>query len=146
MIPRRVNLILGILGVVAFLATGQYMDRRFDHLRGMADAPRLLFRSAHIYLLFSSLLNLLVGAYWAPGRSSLRRGLQGIGSVLVGLGPIVFIVAFLREPWLHDLARPFARLGIYASFAGVLLHVAGNSRSRTTAQPAVADGGGPRKS
>ena len=128
MLLRRAHLILGIVGVVAFLATGQYMDHRWAHLRGMADAPRLLFRSAHIYLLFSSLLNLLLGIYWTRGRTGVRLGLQVAGSVLVAVGPFLFVLAFLREPWLHDLARPFATWGIYASFAGVLLQLSGTSR------------------
>ena len=51
---RRFHLGAGLLGVLAFLATGQY----HEHLRGMDDAQRLLFRSAHIYLLLASLLNL----------------------------------------------------------------------------------------
>src|SRR5687767_3427493 len=125
MLFRRVHLILGIAGLVAFLATGQYMDHRWDHLSGMADGPRLLFRSAHIYLLFSSLLNLLLGIYWTRGRTGLRRGLQAAGSVLVAIGPLLFIVAFLREPWLRDLDRPFASWGIYGTFAGVLLQLSG---------------------
>jgi hypothetical protein len=128
MLLRRLHLILGIVGVVAFLATGQYMDHRWDHLSGMADRPRLLFRSAHIYLLFSSLLNLLLGIYWTRGRTRLRRGFQAVGSVLVAAGPFLFILAFLREPWLHDLARPFATWGIYASFAGALLQLPAISR------------------
>jgi hypothetical protein len=130
MVLRRVHLVLGIAGVVAFLATGQYMDHRWSHLRGMADAPRLLFRSAHIYLLLSSLLNLLLGIYWTPAGTGVRLGLQAIGSVLVAAGPFLFILAFFREPWLHDLARPFATWGIYASFAGVLLHLSGIGRRR----------------
>ena len=128
MLLRRVHLILGIAGVVAFLATGQYMDLRWAHLHGMADAPRLLFRSAHIYLLFSSLLNLLLGIYWTRGRTGVRFAVQSVGSVLVAVGPVLFILAFLREPWLHDLARPFATWGIYGSFAGVLLQLSATSR------------------
>jgi hypothetical protein len=122
--------LLGLAGVVAFLASGLYMDRFYGHLRGMADGPRLLFRSAHIYLLFSSLLNLLLGSYSTPARSRLLRALQGAGSALVVMGPILFAVAFLREPWLAGLARPFARWAIYASFAGVLLHVPAAGRLR----------------
>jgi hypothetical protein len=128
MLFRRVHLILGIAGVVAFLASGQYMHHRWDHLSGMADRPRLLFRSAHIYLLFSSLLNLLLGIYWTRGRTGVRRGLQAVGSVLLAIGPVLFILAFLREPWLDDLARPFARWGIYGSAAGVVLQLAGTTR------------------
>jgi len=50
---RRLHLIVGLGGVVAFLLTGQYMDRVHDHLRDMDPTPRLLFRSTHIYLLLS---------------------------------------------------------------------------------------------
>ncbi|HVK08649.1 MAG TPA: hypothetical protein VM597_07715, partial [Gemmataceae bacterium] len=63
---RRLHLALGLLGVVGFLSTGQYMDRIHDHLRGMDDARRLLFRSTHLYLLFGSLLNLALGLSLAP--------------------------------------------------------------------------------
>jgi hypothetical protein len=42
------------LGVIAFLVT----DLSHEHLRGMDDARRLLFRSTHLYLLFTSLLSL----------------------------------------------------------------------------------------
>jgi hypothetical protein len=51
---RRFHLGVGLLGVIAFVGTGQY----HEHLRGMTDAQRLLFRSTHIYLLLASLLNL----------------------------------------------------------------------------------------
>ena len=62
---RRIHLVVGLAGVVLFLGTGQYMDRVHDHLRGMEDVRRMLFRSAHIYLLWSSLLNLALGLYFA---------------------------------------------------------------------------------
>ena len=128
-VARRTHLILGLAGVVAFLATGAYMHFRYAHLAGMADGPRLLFRSSHIYLLFSSLLNLLLGIYWTPGTTALRRTLQGIGSSLLALGPLLSLLAFLQEPWLQDLERPFSSLAIYGSFAGALLHLAGTTKS-----------------
>ena len=103
---RRAHLILGVAGVVAFLATGQYMDRRWDPLHGI---------------------------YWTRGRTGSRLAARAVGSVMVAAGPFLFVLAFLREPWLHDLARPFARWGIYGSFAGVLLHaLAGSSRGRSS--------------
>jgi hypothetical protein len=121
---RRIHLALGIFALIAFIATGQYMDLRWAHLRGMADGPRLLFRSAHIYLLFSGLLNLVFGLYAsASAPRGARRALQVLGSALVLTGPFLFIAAFFREPWLVGLVRPFARAGIYASTAGVLLHL-----------------------
>ncbi len=60
---KWLHLLFGILGLVAFLFTGQFMDRRLDHLVGMPDGPRALYRSGHIYILFSALLNLLLVLY-----------------------------------------------------------------------------------
>jgi hypothetical protein len=39
------------------------MDLSYDHLRGLDDTTRMLFRSTHIYLLFAALLNLALGLY-----------------------------------------------------------------------------------
>lgn len=130
---RNLHLALGVAGVVAFLVTGQYMDRRLDHLRGMSDGPRLLHRSAHIYLLFSALLNLVLGLYWAPSPRVLGRRLQIVGCVLIAVGPALFVLAFLREPWMASETwpiRPYARPAIYASLVGVLLQLAGMMRAR----------------
>lgn len=38
----------GAVGLAAFLLTGLYMDQAHDHLRGMADRPRMLFRATHL--------------------------------------------------------------------------------------------------
>ena len=60
---RRWHLVVGFAALAAFLARGQYMDLAHDHLRGLEEATRLLFRSTHIYLLFSALLNVVLGLY-----------------------------------------------------------------------------------
>lgn len=130
---RSLHLALGLAGIVAFLVTGQYMDRRLDHLHGMSDGPRLLHRSAHIYLLFSALLNLVLGLYWVPAPRLLWRRLQILGCLLIAIGPVLFVLAFLREPWLPGDVwpiRPFARPAIYASLAGVLLQLTGKLGAR----------------
>jgi hypothetical protein len=126
----RLHLTLGLVGAIVFLATGQYMDRFHAHLRGMADGPRLLFRSAHIYLLLSSLLNLVLGIYATPARGRLRRTAQRLGSVLIALGPPLFLAAFFNEPWLRNLARPYTRWAVLATFAGAIAHLASARRPR----------------
>jgi hypothetical protein len=65
---RRLHLVTGLVSVAAFLASGLYMHLRYDHLRGMDDVLRLLFRSTHIYLLFAALLNLALGLYMTRDR------------------------------------------------------------------------------
>ncbi len=71
---KRFHLIFGIAALFVFILSGQYMDKVYGHLRGMADAPRMLFRSRHIYILFASLLNLSLGTYLKPQQRDWRRG------------------------------------------------------------------------
>lgn len=120
---RRLHLMTGLVGVVAFLASGQYMDLAHDHLRGMDDATRLLFRSTHIYLLLTSLLNLALGLYAVDAPAGWRRRLRCAGSLLVLAAPPLLVAGFLREPWLSGLDRPFSRPALYGSLAGMLLHL-----------------------
>lgn len=61
---KRIHLIFGVFVVVAFLLTGQYMDKYHNHLVGVPDGPRLLYRTRHIFILLASLLNLGLGAYF----------------------------------------------------------------------------------
>lgn len=120
---RRLHLVVGLAGVLAFLGTGQYMDRWHDHLTGMESTQRMLFRSTHIYLLLASLINAALGMYLVPA-AGLRRGLQAAGSLLLLAAPPLLLLGFSREPWLAGLDRPFSRPAIYASLAGVVLHLA----------------------
>lgn len=130
---RRLHLIVGLAALAGFVLTGQYMDLRHDHLEGMADAPRMLYRSAHIYLLLAALLNLSLGFYLRLESVPWRRGLQVVGSVMILTTPVLFATAFFREPWLADLMRPWARPAIYLSLAGGLLHLASQTGPRPTA-------------
>jgi hypothetical protein len=126
---RRLHLVTGLLGVAAFLASGLYMHFGHDHLRGMDDARRLLFRSTHIYLLFASLLNLALGLYQLPQPAGWRRWLQAAGSALVLAAPPLLATGFLTEPWLTELARPYSLPAIKGSLAGMLLHAVSCWRS-----------------
>jgi hypothetical protein len=119
---RWCHLVVGLAGLVGFLATGQYMDRVHDHLRGMDDARRLLFRTTHIYLLFAALVNLALGLYLGPV-VGWRSWVRHTGSVLVLITPFLAATAFFTEPWLSGLERNYSRGTAYACLAGMLLHV-----------------------
>jgi hypothetical protein len=49
----RLDSVVGLVALAAFLASGLYIHLRYDHLRGLDDPTRLLFRSSHIYLFLS---------------------------------------------------------------------------------------------
>ena len=120
---RVAHLWIGIVGFLAFLLTGQYMHWFLHHLIGMADGPRLLYRSSHIYLLWSSLLNILLGSYIVHFEHRLFRGIQLAGSLALLLGPILLLSSFFIESNSLNLSRPLARAAIYLALSGVLLHV-----------------------
>lgn len=120
---RRLHLLIGIAGTIAFILTGQYMDRWLGHLAGMADLPRMIYRSGHIYLLLASLLNLALGLYVTDDVVGWRRWVRLVGSALVLIAPVLFLAGFASEPARTDFERPFAGPAIYGSFAGMLLHL-----------------------
>jgi hypothetical protein len=120
---RRLHLAVGLVGVVGFLASGQYMALGHDHLHGLDDTTRMLFRSTHIYLLFASLLNLALGLYLPEGPDGWRCWLRRAGSVMLLLAPPLLAAGFLTEPWLSGLERPYSRPAVYGSLTGMLLHL-----------------------
>lgn len=128
---KRVHFIVGALGLVVFLLTGQYMHLVYDHLRGMDDAPRMLFRASHIYILLSSVVNLAFGVYSGHSYSGFKKHIQKIVSALVMGAPFFLIAGFFIEPHMTEFARPYTRYGLYALFAaGVLLTILGLLREK----------------
>ena len=120
---KKAHLIFGILVVVGFLLTGQYMDKFYNHLHGMPDGPRLLYRTRHIFILLAGLLNLALGAYFSARVEPWRRIVQIIGSLLIFTASGLFIAAFFYEPNLTDLHTPLSHWGTYTIATGAILHV-----------------------
>ena len=120
---RRAHLLLGALFLVAFVLTGQYMHRVHNHLEGMADGPRLLYRTRHIFILLTALLHLCLGAYLRVSPERWRKALQAAGSLLVTVAGVLFLIAFFQEPNLQGLETPFSHDAAYAILVGVILHV-----------------------
>ena len=132
---RRLHLLFGLVFLAGFLASGQYMALGYDHLHGLDDATRLLFRSTHIYLLFASLLNLALGLYLPEGAGGWRGWVRVLGSLLVLAAPPLLVAGFLSEPWLSGLERPYSKPAIYACLAGMVMHlIGGKNRLRRSAR------------
>jgi hypothetical protein len=120
---KRLHYWFGFIGLVSFLLTGQYMYHVHNHLAGMPDGARMLFRSSHIYLLLVSIINLVIGVYWQQQNAKFARTLQWIASCLVFLASLLLLAGFFTEPYLHNLDRPYSRIGLYALFAVALLYI-----------------------
>ena len=134
---RSLHLVIGLLGFAVFVGTGLYMALVHHGLQGMPDGPRMFFRSAHIYLLWSSLLNLLLGCHFAEVQRGVRRWLQAVGSLVIAVGPLLLGTSFFIEQYNAGLLRPIGQLAVFVSFAGAVLHVLAKIRSRAKpAEPA----------
>ena len=125
---KKAHLIFGVLIVVAFLLTGQYMDKYHNHLVDMPDGSRLLYRTRHIFILLAGLLNLGIGAYFTDRIEPWRRTMQLLGSLLIFTGPLLFLIAFFYEPGLGDLKTPLSHWGTYTIAAGAVFHVVSGVR------------------
>ena len=120
---KKVHLIFGTVVVITFLLTGQYMDKHFNHMVGVPDAPRLLYRTRHIFILLAGLLNLGIGAYFTYRKESWRRTIQLVGSLFIFAASFLFVVGFFYEPNLSHLRTPLSHDGAYLIAAGAVLHV-----------------------
>ena len=116
------HLVVGFVGLIAFVATGQYMAWVHAGLQGMPDGPRLFFRSAHIYLFWGALLNLVLGCYLARLERGPLRHVQSLGSLLILAGPFMLCVSFFAEQYNPELNRPLGQLAIFLALGGAVLH------------------------
>jgi hypothetical protein len=131
------HLWVGLLFVAVFLLTGLYMGQVLDHLRGLEDGPRMVFRSVHVYLMLAALMNVALGLYLRPLSGAIARTLQVAGSIPLLIAPALLLQAFFSEPQLTELARPYTEPALYGLIGGTALHLlaAPLSRARERARP-----------
>jgi hypothetical protein len=118
----RLHVFIGILGLLVFLASGLTMLLADPPLSALDGQVRMMLRSRHIYLLYASLLNLLLGVYYRPAAWSWRQRLQTAGSSLLLFSPALAVAGFFIEAPEGDLSAPLGRLAVVAAAIGTLLH------------------------
>ncbi len=117
---RTVHLFWGFAFAAIFLATGVYMGAFIPDIDRMAHGQRMMMRSAHVYILMASLVNLVMGCYLTLVVRRGNRLIQLIGSLLIMAAPVVFLVAFFVEPAPDELQRPLSVAGAAALAIGVV--------------------------
>lgn len=91
---------------------------------------RLLMRSRHIYILFSALIHLVLGAYLQMGADMRIKLLQYTGSMILVASSVFLVWAFITETYTLQHFSDLSRNGIYAALAGVGLHLLGGITRR----------------
>lgn len=111
---------VGLAMLVLFLLTGQYMGRVLD-VSSMPDFPRVLHRSAHLYLFFTAVANIALGLFAAPG--ALRGRWAAACSALLLLAPFLMAYSFFTESGVPSVNRPAVFFGAQATLFGIAGHL-----------------------
>jgi len=115
---RNLHLLIGGVGLVLFMLQGQYMARILG-VEMLPDAARMMYRSAHIYLLMACVANIGAG-YFMTSIAPVSHLQRLIGIILL-LAPALFIWSFFTESTSVTLDRPIAKTGLYLLFGTAVL-------------------------
>ena len=96
------------------------MASMFDE-SSIDHGTRMMYRSAHVYLLLTALTNLVMGAYLERHDRIVMRIIQFVGSIMLLLSPLGFLVAFFVEPAPERLDRPITLISVVFAILGVSL-------------------------
>ncbi len=119
------HLIFGVIVFIIFLITGKFMRVDFPDKETIPQEFRLLMRSRHIYILFSSFIHALLGVYLQIETRIWRKTLQLFGSTLLIAGSVFLVWAFVYETYTTKTFSEASRWGIYLSLGGTILHLVG---------------------
>lgn len=95
---KKVHFWLGLITIVLFILSGQFMRATLPEFSGEIDGGRMMYRASHIYLLMIGAMNLLVGLYYRPFVGLWPPRLQTLGSGLLVLAVPLLMAAFWFEP------------------------------------------------
>ena len=137
---RRLHIVFGLLLFVTFAITGRFMRSDFPDKDEIDQGFRLLMRSRHIYILFSSLIHLGIGTYLRMQTARRSQAIQYAGSALLFLSSGLLVWAFFAETYQFHAFSNISRYGIYSSLAGVAVHLIAGLASYQQPGGKVSDG------
>ena len=125
------HLIFGIALFIVFLVTGKFMRIDFPDKEIIPQDLRLLMRSRHIYILLSSLIQIILGVYLQVSKEIWRKFVQILGSILLIVGSILFVWAFVHETYATQHFSDLSRFALYTTLAGTVFHLFGGFRLKS---------------
>lgn len=126
------HLAIGLLLFAAFCITGRMMRLDFPDKDLISPELRILMRSRHIYILFNSLIWLVLGVYLRINAQVLQRALQYAGSLFLLISAGFLLSGWYIESYQLEHSSDISREGIYLSLAGVGFHLIGGIRRDAT--------------
>lgn len=133
---RYVHTVIGLVFFVVFLASGAWMRLNLPSPESFDIGARMMYRSAHIYILLSAMINLAATQAQAPV-GLWRRRIWLTGGIAIAAAPALFSAAFLLESTPGVLKRPLCQYAAIAVMTGSLLRFAtGSSLTSTSSEQA----------
>src|SRR5262249_11174754 len=122
---------VGMLGVIAFLITGQMLKYHDPHLQLLSPEMRMMYVSRHIYVLAAALVNVVLGLYVQMQPPGCGRPLQYVAFLLIVLPLFSLLLAFVSEPRMGLAGRSWrSYFGLIALFTGVMTHLVASAGRR----------------
>ncbi len=126
---KKLHLITGLLFMVIFLLSGQYLSNVVGPFEGDLTAQRMMYRASHIYILWAASLNIFLGCYWVPFSGKYVKLTQRFASLCVLSSQPVLLAAFLIEPAVLSADRGFTLLGCGLLLIGTIFVLASAYRN-----------------
>ncbi len=118
----KIHFYFGIIIIIIFLLTGQYMHHNFDHLKDMELMNRALFRAGHLYILLFGLINVSLGIHFRISKTKYIKLIQLFGSAIIFIATFLVIYGFFTELPTEQIERPITRNSLYLILFGVSVH------------------------
>jgi len=118
---KKIHLISGLVMVLIFVLSGQYLKMTLPPFEGVMDGNRMMWRASHIYLMMSAVVNVVAGMYYQPFTSVLAVWAQKIGSISVIASQAVLLAAFTIEPAQNDIERLYTVFGCLLLLFGTFI-------------------------
>ncbi len=117
---RNVHTIAGLLMGLIFIVTGFYLQFNIDGNNDVTASQHMMYRANHIYVLFSSLIHLLMIPYFVSYNALWANRLKYAVSVTLLLSSLLLVLAFIKEPVSGLMDRPLSAWGLYFLLISVL--------------------------
>lgn len=120
---KTIHFISGLLIILIFIGTGQYLKFTLPPFDGTLDGNRMMYRASHVYLMMSGAINMIAGCYFTQFKTSIQIWAQRIGSIMILLSQPVLFLAFVIEPANNMVERTYTISGCLLLLGGTFITV-----------------------
>lgn len=119
---KRLHFVVGLVFFIIFWLSGAYLKFIAWDALNNDDVLRVVFRSGHVYILMTALINLVLSSYLIINTTKNSQFVQGLGSLLLIIAPVLLTFSFIETTTGIEV-RALTFLGAISMTVGVVLHI-----------------------